>query len=52
MSRIATRAARSYVRVAFEIPAAMADDAAGLLVELGIFRTIERLTVIRWGMQR
>ena len=35
MSRIATRAARSYVRVAFEIPAAMADDAAGLLVELG-----------------
>ena len=24
----------------------------GLLVELGIFRTIERLTVIRWGMQR
>ncbi len=35
MSRIATRAARSYVRVAFEIPAAMADDAAGLLVEQG-----------------
>jgi len=24
----------------------------GLLVEIGIFRTIERLTVIRWGMQR
>jgi NitT/TauT family transport system permease protein len=24
----------------------------GLMVELGIFRTIERLTVIRWGMQR
>lgn len=35
MSRVATRAARSYVRVAFEIPAAMADDAAGLLVEQG-----------------
>jgi NitT/TauT family transport system permease protein len=24
----------------------------GLLVEIGIFRTIEKLTVVRWGMQR
>jgi len=24
----------------------------GLLVEIGIFRTVERFTVIRWGMQR
>ncbi|MDB5392643.1 MAG: putative ABC-type nitrate/sulfonate/bicarbonate transport system permease component [Rhodospirillales bacterium] len=24
----------------------------GLLVEIGIFRTIEKVTVIRWGMQR
>jgi NitT/TauT family transport system permease protein len=24
----------------------------GLLVEIGIFRTVERLTVMRWGMQR
>jgi len=35
MNRTDTRAARNYVRVAFEIPAAMADDAAGLLVEQG-----------------
>jgi NitT/TauT family transport system permease protein len=24
----------------------------GLIVEIGIFRTIERVTVVRWGMQR
>ncbi|MGH7915632.1 MAG: 50S ribosomal protein L11 methyltransferase [Candidatus Binataceae bacterium] len=35
MTRIATRAVRNYVRVAFETPAAMVDDAAGLLVEQG-----------------
>ena len=35
MTRIATRAARKYVQVAFEIPAAMVDDAAGMLVAEG-----------------
>lgn len=35
MTRIDTRAARNYVRVAFEIPAAMVDDAAGMLVAEG-----------------
>ena len=35
MTRIATRAARNYVQVAFEIPAAMVDDAAGMLVAEG-----------------
>ena len=35
MTRIALRAARNYVRVAFEIPAAMVDDAAGMLVAEG-----------------
>ena len=32
MTRIATRAARNYVQVAFETPAAMVDDAAAILV--------------------
>jgi ribosomal protein L11 methyltransferase len=35
MSRIALRDARNYVRVAFEVPAAMVDDAAGMLVAEG-----------------
>lgn len=35
MIRIRTPAARNYVRVAFKTPAAMVDDAAGLLVALG-----------------
>jgi ribosomal protein L11 methyltransferase len=35
MTRTNTRAARNYVRVAFEIPAAMVDDAAGMLVAEG-----------------
>lgn len=35
MGRIATRAAATYVRVAFEVPAAMVDDAAGMLVAEG-----------------
>lgn len=35
MTRSATRAARTYVRVAFEIPAAMVDDAAAMLVIQG-----------------
>ena len=35
MARIASRAARNYVRVAFEIPAAMVDDAAGMLIAEG-----------------
>jgi ribosomal protein L11 methyltransferase len=35
MTRTAIRAARTYVRVAFEIPAAMVDDAAGMLVAEG-----------------
>jgi len=35
MTRIATLAARNYVRVAFETPAAMVDDAAGMLVAEG-----------------
>jgi len=35
MTRTDTRAASNYVRVAFEIPAAMVDDAAGMLVAEG-----------------
>ena len=35
MTRIATRAARNYVQVAFEIPATMIDDAAAILVAQG-----------------
>jgi ribosomal protein L11 methyltransferase len=35
MTRIATRAARNYVQVAFEIPATMIDDAAAMLVAQG-----------------
>jgi ribosomal protein L11 methyltransferase len=35
MTHIATSAARKYVRVAFEIPAAMIDDAAAMLVAEG-----------------
>jgi ribosomal protein L11 methyltransferase len=35
MTRIATPAGRNYVRVAFETPAAMVDDAAALLVAQG-----------------
>ncbi len=35
MTRIALRAARNYVRIAFEVPAAMVDDAAGMLVAEG-----------------
>jgi ribosomal protein L11 methyltransferase len=35
MTRNATTAARNYVQVAFEVPAAMVDDAAGMLVAEG-----------------
>src|SRR5260370_14491223 len=35
MTRIGLRAARNYVRIAFEVPAAMVDDAAGMLVAEG-----------------
>jgi ribosomal protein L11 methyltransferase len=35
MTRIATHAGRNYVRVVFETPAAMADDAAALLIAEG-----------------
>jgi ribosomal protein L11 methyltransferase len=35
MTRIALRAARNYVRIAFEVPAAMVDDAAGMLFAEG-----------------